>query len=592
MEFNLYLNKTIYFIVAICICIGVWLFNLGQVRLIEPDEGRYAEVPREMLASGNFVTPTINGIRYLEKPPLQYWATALAFKYFGESEVTARIWPALTSLLIVFSVFYFVYLNFNILTALTASGILISAPLFIILGHLNTLDMGFAFFLTLIMLASSYLIRPILTPSQKYYSNIIFWAAGALGVLSKGIAALVLPVVALGVYILLTREIQFFKNTMWIYGTLLFLLIAAPWFIFMHEQNPDFLRFFFIHEHLERFLTKAHDREGPWWYFLPILLSGFFPWVFYLFFILAIKMKNFTRAARRAQTFQSQDRLIKSILNFSLSLNIHSRNIIFFLIWSFSIFIFFSISTSKLPAYILPTLPALAIVLAVWLQELEYQKVFSKISNAMLIIIPALGVIAYFKLQTFSTKHVSSDYFQIFSKYALFAAGFTFFVVMTFFHFQYHYFRHIKESIKKINIKFVALSISILLFFQILIWGYGSLSVVYSGYHLSQIIRAEVHADTPIYSVGNYVNGLSFYLKRFVTLVDYDGELRYGLDTEPNSDQNLHWIKEAGEFESQWRSLTSGVAILSTTHFTQFTRNKLPMRVLYQDARRIAITRY
>jgi 4-amino-4-deoxy-L-arabinose transferase-like glycosyltransferase len=561
-------KKTIWCAVLILI-ISIWLFNIGQVRLIEPDEGRYAEVPREMLTSSNFVTPTINGIRYLEKPPLQYWATALTFKYFGESEITARIWPAITALLMLFSVFIFTFLNFNILTALTASGILISSPLFIILGHLNTLDMGFTFFLTLIMLSSTYLIRPNLNSKQKIYSNIIFWSAGALGVLSKGIAAIILPAMVLGVYFLFTREIQFFKNTMWIYGTLLFLLIAAPWFILMHKHNPDFLRFFFIHEHFERYLTKSHDREGPWWYFLPILLSGFFPWVFYFLFISLVKIKKI----------------------FFKPLDHKSRNIYFFLIWSITIFLFFSISTSKLPPYILPIIPALAIVVAVWLQETEFYKFTTNISNALLFSLPVIGAITYFKLHTFYTKHVSTEYFQVFAKYALIASGISLFALMTYYHFQYHYFRHLKDLATKINFKIIALSISALLFFQILIWGYGSLSVAYSGYHLSQIIKAETQPDTPIYSVGNYVNGLSFYLKRFVTLVDYDGELRYGLDTELPPEQNLHWIKDVTEFEIKWRSLSSGIAVLSTTHFAQFTRNKLPMRVLYQDSRRIAVAR-
>ncbi len=260
-----------------------WFSTLDYRKLIKPDEGRYAEIAREMAHSGDWVTPRLNGIKYFEKPPLQYWATAVAFRLFGENEWSARLWSGATGFAGVLLAAWAGTRLFG-RSAGILSGVMLGSSLWwVLMGHLNTLDMGFAFFLQLAL--SGFLLAQTAPRASSMQRNamLVAWGAAALAVLSKGLAGLVLPGLVLVAYCLVQRDWSSLKRLHPAGGIALFALIAAPWFIAMQRANPEFARFFFIHEHFERFLTKAHGRYQPIWYFIPILLIGMLPWLASLF---------------------------------------------------------------------------------------------------------------------------------------------------------------------------------------------------------------------------------------------------------------------------------------------------------------------
>nr|MBA2689974.1 glycosyltransferase family 39 protein [Burkholderiales bacterium] len=307
----------------------VWFGPLDYRKLVKPDEGRYAEIAREMVVSGDWLTPRLNGIKYFEKPPLQYWATAAAFKVFGFHDWAARLWTALTGFMTVLVVYWAGRRLFGPAVGLYAGMVLISSAYFLLLGHVNTLDMGLTFFTTLALTGFCCAEREGAGTRERKWGMLTAWIAMALAVLSKGLIGVVLPGATLALYTLATRDWRIWQRLNLMPGVLIFLAIAAPWFIAVSLHNPDFAWFFFVHEHLLRYATPEARREGPVYYFVGILLIGSLPWIGVMLDSLWATMRRYTPSKT-------------------------DRPTLILLIWIILVFIFFSLSSSKLPAYILP----------------------------------------------------------------------------------------------------------------------------------------------------------------------------------------------------------------------------------------------
>ena len=324
------------------ILVILWIGALAPRHLAKTDEGRYAEISREMVKSGDWLTPRLDGIKYFEKPPLQYWATALADDAFGLNEFSARLWTGVTGLIGLLAIGLAARRVYGRPTAIAAVAVLASSMLYLLMGHIDTLDMGLTGFMTVTLsaiLASQFGANR--GPPALVY---LAWASAGAAILSKGLIGLVLPGIVTVLYILLTRDWQMLLRMRLISGLLLLFAIAAPWFVMVSRANPEFAHFFFIHEHVERFLTHEHNRVGAWWYFIPILAIGSLPWLTLLpqAVLVAVAPKQHTDPDLRRQA--RADR--------------------FLLLWAGFIFFFFSISGSKLPSYILPVMPALALLIA------------------------------------------------------------------------------------------------------------------------------------------------------------------------------------------------------------------------------------
>jgi 4-amino-4-deoxy-L-arabinose transferase-like glycosyltransferase len=528
--------------------ITVWFCNLDYRKLIRPDEGRYAEVPREMAVTGDWITPRLNGIKYFEKPPLQYWATAAAYRTFGEHEWTARLWPAITGFLGILLVFFAGRSLFGATAGLYASLILASSTGYVASAHFNSLDMGLAFFLTATLLAYLLAQRPDATPRTNRLWTLAAWAAAALAVLSKGLIGVVVPAAVLAIYVVLQRDFARLRGLHWGMGIIVFLAIAAPWFVLVQLANPEFARFFFVHEHFERFLTTVHRRVEPWWFFFPILAIGILPWLTLL-----------PQALARAWRVQGQRTAFQP-----------GR---FLLIGAAFIFMFFSASSSKLPGYILPMFPLLALLIGSRLAAMRPRELFWHLIPILLcgVLIAMLSPHAV----TLARKEELVPLYEAYVPWI--AAGGVCFLI--------------GASIAlyccrrdKVTAALSAMAIGGLLSAQLITTGHNALAPNYSGYYLAQAMKPHLEASTPVYSVQTYEQSLPFYIKRTVTLVAFQDEMAYGLKHEPRL-----WLPDLPSFERAWRNARSALAILGPDTYAELEKSGLPMQFIGRDLHRIVV---
>ena len=308
---------------------------LGRFPLIEPDEGRYSEIPREMLERGDFITPLLNYVKYFEKPPLHYWLNAISFTLFGQNEFAARFAAALCGLLCVLFTYWLGRRLFERRVGLLAAIILGTSGGFLVQARINITDMTLTFCITLCLGAFLLGIRDEGPRKGMYYY--LGYAGAALAVLAKGLIGILFPGAIIFLFLLVRKRWRLLGEMRLASGTILFLLIALPWFVLVSRQNPEFARFFFIHEHFERFLTKVHQRYQPLWFFFPVLLGTMLPWSFFI-----------PEALRRAWKERRGE---------------HGDTLAYLAIWALFIFLFFSKSNSKLVPYILPIFPPLALLI-------------------------------------------------------------------------------------------------------------------------------------------------------------------------------------------------------------------------------------
>ena len=325
---------------ALLLLLALWLAVLGIRPLFNPDEGRYAEIPREMLVSGDFVVPHLNGLAYIEKPPLQYWATAATMALLGPSPWAARLYSSLCALGAVGFLYWAALRLWNRDSAVRAAAIGASMLLFILLGQLLTLDMSLTFYMTGCLCA--FLVAQAHAQRQRAVAArnamLLAWALAALGVLTKGLVAAVIPAAVLVLYTAYARDVSPWHRLHLLPGLALFLVLAAPWHVLAQRRLDDFVDFFFIREHFARFMTPVADREEPFWFFGLVMLLGTLPW---------------THAALRALTHGWSRR---AAAQFDAPALLR--------IWVLFIVVFFSLSDSKLIPYVLPALPALGLLIA------------------------------------------------------------------------------------------------------------------------------------------------------------------------------------------------------------------------------------
>jgi 4-amino-4-deoxy-L-arabinose transferase-like glycosyltransferase len=351
---------------------GIAFFQfLNRFPLLGTDEARYMEIPREMLERGDFVTPTLNYVSYFEKPPLHYWVNALATVLFGETAFAGRFFGALWGVLGVLMVYHLGRRLFGRRAGIISALVLGTSLGVMVQGRVNITDTTLTFCLCAAL--GSFLLASRREEQHKSLYFHLFYVFAALAVLAKGLIGLVLPGAIIFFFILLTRRFALLKEMRLLTGIPLFLLVCAPWFVMVSLRNPDFLYFFFIHEHFARYLTKVHGRYQPPWFFLPILFGCMLPWSFFL-------PVATLRAWRDRKGVAGDEKL-------------------FLLLWAGLIFGFFSMSDSKLIPYILPVYPALALLLGYFFSQ-NFENGFGKFRNSALVltgvhIFLGVGTIAY-----------------------------------------------------------------------------------------------------------------------------------------------------------------------------------------------------
>jgi 4-amino-4-deoxy-L-arabinose transferase-like glycosyltransferase len=322
-------------------------FLLGARGLNEPDEGRFSEVGREMAATGNYVTPHLEGVRHLSKPPMTYWLIAASIKIFGVNEFAARLPAALAALGTLLAVFFLTRSAFDETTALWSVVILLSSALFFAVAHIITTDMILTCFVTW---SVWFLWRWHVSDDKSWRKIAWFYAFLGLGMMTKGPVAVILPLFS--VLGLRWKNKNFALRQMcWGRGMLIFLAISVPWFVAVAQKNPAIWHYFLVRESVERLATGVHHRSKPFWYFVPVLAGGFLPW--------SVLLPAAARALR-GKTGREADlvRLCGA--------------------WAIVGLVFFSLSRSKLPTYVLPLCPPLAMLTAAGLTNIFRAKLLER----------------------------------------------------------------------------------------------------------------------------------------------------------------------------------------------------------------------
>ncbi len=320
---------------------GLWLFLLllAALRpLAVPDEGRYGEIGRWMLQSGDWLTPRLNGIPFFHKPPLVHWLQVLSLGAFGIHELALRLVPALHAGLMMVALYVAARRLCGELVARTAAIMLGSSLAFLIGGQYVNHDTVVATWIGVAIWCFGFSFMA----GDKPDAALARWAfvACAFGMLSKGMIGFALPGLALFVWLIWSRQFKKILYLPWLSGLGLFLLIAAPWFVVEQLAFPQFLDYMFVGQQFTRFTAKVFNNAQPWWFYVAVLAGLMFPWAFFAL-----------RQVRPAGVRPGDERLPPDAWKLCWS-------------WLVAILVFFSIPNSKLVGYILPVVPPLALLAA------------------------------------------------------------------------------------------------------------------------------------------------------------------------------------------------------------------------------------
>lgn len=524
---------------------GIAFFQfLGRLPLIETDEARYMEIPREMIERGDFITPTLNYVKYFEKPPLHYWVNALAIKIFGETEFAARFFGALWGVLGILLVYYLGRKLFGRREAILSALILGTSIGIIVQARINITDTTLSICMTACL--GFFLVAIQKNEQHKALYYHLFYLFAALAVLAKGLIGFVLPGGIIFSYLLISKHWRQLREMRLITGIPLFLLVCAPWFILVSLRNPEFARFFFIHEHFERFLTKVHGRYQPPWFFIPILVGVMLPWSFFI-------PTAIGRVWRERKEAGADTRL-------------------FLLLWAAVIFAFFSKSDSKLVPYILPVYPALALLLG------------STFANALdrgfpLLKIPALILAAV----SIILGAGSMAYPQLTSDPKISTTGG---IIMGGLFLCMGLLALINTVRARTASLFAGLAITALLL------GIFAPPVIYariaerkSSRTLALLVREKAGPDALVATFG-YEQGLPFYAKRRIIVVGDRNELEFG----SRHGDNTEWFLERAQFDQLWAGPKQVFALIAASDLESFQKSLQPQPVLLgREGRRALI---
>jgi 4-amino-4-deoxy-L-arabinose transferase len=353
-------------VVIIGIFLLLYIVPLGVRPIIIPDESRYAEIPREMIASGDWIVPKLNGLRYFEKPVLGYWLNALSIKLFGENAFAVRFPSAMATGLSAFVLFLLVrrFSNRHFLASITAVIFLTCFEVYGV-GTFNVLDSMLAMFVTAAMMSFFFAYTADTSSKKRQGFLLLFGVFCGLAFLIKGFLAFAVPVVVIAPFMIWERRFKEFFIIPWL-PILAAVLVALPWAIMIYHKEPDFWHFFIWNEHIKRFMSENAQHGESFVYFFLVLPPAVLPWTF-LFpaAILGLKRTGFENSMVR-----------------------------YAVCWFLFPFLFFSISKGKLLTYILPCFPPFAMLMSIGLNkylETGGKKLFSVAAWSLALLMATLS---------------------------------------------------------------------------------------------------------------------------------------------------------------------------------------------------------
>lgn len=450
-----------------------------------------------MVASGDYVTPRLNGVKYFEKPPLLYWLNAATFEVAGVNEVTARIWNALFGVLGIVLTYAAGRALYGRATGIAASIVLATTLLYHALSQILLLDMAVAVTMSGALFAFIVAMREP-RGRKRLLLFVVFYLFIALAVLSKGLIGLLLPGAVIFLWVLLLGRWKALWPFYPLMGTVIILLITVPWHYLAAKANPDFLNFYFIHEHFERFTTRVHGRYEPWWYFLPVLLVGLFPWVVF-----------------------SGGALRKALAGGWKARHQHAEAW-FLVIWIVFVVAFFSKSQSKLIPYILPVFPAAAILLGRHVSELWQNRKATPINAATWVFIGLMIALAVTAIVAPPPRRHPELTTSLAHWRYIVASIFSLGAVLAFI--GWH-----RQSRRWVISGAAATSIALLFCLNFIVRDIDKTSTK----TFCDILQSRLKPEDRIYHLRLYAQDMPVYLGRFVSVVDYEGELSFGVHAEP-----------------------------------------------------------
>jgi 4-amino-4-deoxy-L-arabinose transferase-like glycosyltransferase len=437
--------------------------------------------------------------------------------------------------------------------------VLSSMGLFVVLGQLLTLDMSLTFYMTL-SLAAFLLAQPAkrgadaVAPSPSSSRALqrrwmlIAWAAAALGVLTKGLVAAAIPAAVLALYSAYSRDFSPWRRLHAAAGLPLFLAIAVPWHWIAALRMPGFLQFFFVHEHVARYLTPSADRNEAWWFFAAVFALGSIPWTLPALRVVAM---GWRRRVPRGQF----------------------DPVLFLWIWVVFICIFFSLSDSKLIPYILPAMPGLALLVAASPAQAQRRDAWVTASFT-LVAACAAGAASLYGPRLLAPDD-RGHYFGLLAgplaEIAALLAASGLFVLL--------------ERRRDPTRAAVFLGAGWCLAGLMLMRAAAAVAPLYSGVTLARVVGTVPH-EVPVYSIGLYDQTLPFYWQHTFKLVAFRGELDFGLRRDPEAE-----IPSIAEFVDEWRRLPVGYAVMEKSMFDDLEGKGVPMRAVAQDVHRVLAAR-
>jgi 4-amino-4-deoxy-L-arabinose transferase-like glycosyltransferase len=421
------------------------------------------------------------------------------------------------------------------------------SPYFMALGGIVTLDMGLTLWTTATLFAFIGAEGARDRPATQLRWMLCAWAGMALAVLSKGLVGIIFAGAAVFIVMVMRRDIKVLERLHLIPGLAIFLAIAAPWFVAVSMANDEFAQFFFIHEHFARFLTRAHRRVEPWWYFLPIVAAGFLPWMFAM-------------PAAIARAWREEEGRDFQPLRISI-------------LWAAFVVAFFSASGSKLPTYVLPAFPPLALVLGRYLQLAPERRL--ALWSGLTIPVALILVVVAYRVPDSAKDAWTRALYEAAMPWAVAAA----LILLA---------GAIVTTLLMLRRKrWPALAVAAFAAILLIDCGeeaYEELTPRQSGVGVAEKMKAQMKPGSRLYSVGHYEQTVPFYLQRTLQLFDYEDEFEVGQKAEAKfAKRDLH------EFPPEWQRPGDALAIMLPLVYEKMKAQGLPMVVLHADPKRVLV---
>ena len=492
----------------------LYVVMISFMPLLEPDESRYSDIPSLMNQTGDYVTPRLHHVIYLEKPPLAYWATALIFKLFGESDFSSRLFVAICAWGCILLTYWMGRRLADKKTGLYASGVLSTFLFHFLIGKINILDMPMALFVCLaVWMGYIYLSD---SPGRKRWIYLVYLTS-ALAVLTKGLIGVVFPFVILGIWLILEKRWRDILKLVSPVGILIFFAITLPWIILAQMANSDFLWFFFVQEHFLRYTTKMHGRDNIFLYYIPVVLIGTLPWLAYLWGAMRQGQVRWRGLFRRSEYR-------------------------FLLVWIIFVLTFFSISSSKLIPYIGPVFLPLAVIFARIFSMAEKhfsheQPAVKWVHQIPVVLQSLLFIVALLAPPFLKSLKLGQDLVIMISSnwWFLISLPVAALVLMTF----------LPGLLQRKRSDYWFISICLLgaLFFSSLIFPARDFLTPYkSAYLVAQAAKKLIPSDQKLYQFRIALYGIDFYNKIRTPIVDDFGELGFGISKLPETERKQYFL--------------------------------------------------